>query len=110
MEAVPSQPRTVTLCKDIFEVVQTKAAWDPKETAVIVCDMWDSHHCYNAVKHVEEIARRMNQVLGKARSQGALIIHAPSDCMASYKDHPGRKRAQDAPIAANLPKGHRSLV
>jgi nicotinamidase-related amidase/type 1 glutamine amidotransferase len=66
--------------------------------------MWDSHHCYSAVKRVEEIAPRMNQVLEKARSQGALIIHAPSSCMTPYKDHPARKRAMDAPKAANLPK------
>jgi nicotinamidase-related amidase len=90
--------------KDIYEVAQKKAAWDPKQTAIIVCDMWDSHHSFNAVKRVEEIGPRMNQVLEKARGQGALIIHAPSSCMEPYKDHPGRKRAKDAPKAANLPK------
>src|SRR5262249_17489515 len=47
---------------------------------------------------------RMNQVLEKARGLGALIIHAPSGCMAPYKDHPGRKLAQGAPKAANLPR------
>jgi nicotinamidase-related amidase len=90
--------------KGLFEVVVKKAEWDPKQTAIIVCDMWDSHHSYNAVKRVEEIAPRMNQVLEKARGDGSLIIHAPSSCMAPYKDHPGRKRAQEAPKAANLPK------
>jgi nicotinamidase-related amidase/type 1 glutamine amidotransferase len=90
--------------KDDFEVTLRKAEWDPKQTAIIVCDMWDSHHCYNAVKRVTEIAPRMNLVLEKARGQGSLIIHAPSSCMTPYKDHPGRKRAQDAPQAANLPK------
>jgi nicotinamidase-related amidase len=45
----------------------------------------------------------MNQVLEKARSQGVLIIHAPSGCMETYADHPGRKIAQSAPKAANLP-------
>src|SRR4051794_7583916 len=66
--------------------------------------MWDTHHCLNAVKRVEELAPRMNEVLEKARASGMLIIHAPSSCMEPYKDHPGRKRAQDAPKAANLPK------
>jgi nicotinamidase-related amidase/type 1 glutamine amidotransferase len=89
--------------KDVYEVVTKKVEWDPKETAVIVCDMWDTHHCLNAVRRVQEIAPRMNQVLEKARGLGALIIHAPSGCMAPYKDHPGRKRAQAAPRAANLP-------
>jgi nicotinamidase-related amidase len=90
--------------KDVFDVTVKKAEWNPRECAIIVCDMWDSHHCFNAVQRVEEIGPRMNQVLEKARSQGTLIIHAPSSCMAPYKDHPGRKRAQDAPKAANLPK------
>src|SRR3954471_10910730 len=90
--------------KGAYEVVLKQAEWDPKQTAVIVCDMWDSHHCLNAVRRVQEIAPRMNQVLEKARGRGALIIHAPSSCMAPYKDHPGRKRAQEAPKAAKLPK------
>src|SRR5437899_401730 len=89
--------------KGAYEVVTKKVEWDPKQTAVIVCDMWDSHHCLNAVRRVQEIAPRMNQVLEKARGLGALIIHAPSSCMAPYKDHPARRRAQAAPKAANLP-------
>ncbi len=78
--------------------------WNPKQTAIIVCDMWDCHHCLNAVRRAEELAPRMNQVLEKARAQGVLIIHAPSSCMDSFKDHPGRKLAMAAPKAANLPK------
>ncbi len=77
--------------------------WNPKQTAIIVCDMWDAHHCLNAVRRAEEMAPRMNQVLEKARSQGVLIIHAPSSCMEPYKDHPARKRAQAAKKADNLP-------
>jgi nicotinamidase-related amidase len=34
----------------------------------------------------------------------AVIVHAPSSCMEPYKDYPARKRAQAAPMAANLPK------
>lgn len=90
--------------KGAFEITTTKETWKTTETAIIVCDMWDAHHCLNAVRRVGEIAPRMNQVLEKARVQGVFIIHAPSDCMAPYKDHPGRKRAQDAPLAKNLPK------
>ncbi len=78
--------------------------WDPSQTAVIVCDMWDAHHCLNAVRRVEEMAPRMNQVLESARKRGALIVHAPSSCMEPYKDRPERKRAQEAPRATNLPE------
>ena len=77
--------------------------WEPAETAIIVCDVWDAHHCLNAVRRVEEMAPRMNQVLEAARGRGAFIIHAPSSCMEPYKDHPARKRAQSAPPAGNLP-------
>ncbi len=87
-----------------FEILTRKVAWEPKQTVIIVCDVWDKHHCLNAVRRVVEMAPRMNQVLEKARSQGVLIIHAPSSCMEPYKDHPARKRALNAPRAVNLPK------
>jgi hypothetical protein len=66
---------------NLYQVKETKESWNPKETAIIVCDVWDSHHCLNAVRRVMEMAPRMNQVLEKARGQGVLIIHAPSGCM-----------------------------
>ncbi|MCI0463894.1 MAG: isochorismatase family protein [Gemmataceae bacterium] len=90
--------------KGAHDLVLWREKWQPRQTAVIVCDMWDSHHSLNAVRRVEEIAPRMNQVLEKARSLGLFIIHAPSSCMTPYQDHPARKRAQAAPKAANLPR------
>jgi nicotinamidase-related amidase len=81
-----------------------KVAWQPKETVIIVCDMWDQHHCPTAVKRVRELAPRINAVLEKARGLGVFVIHAPSSCMAAYKDHPARKRALAASTAANLPR------
>ena len=78
--------------------------WDARRTAIIVCDMWDLHHCKRAVDRVLEMAPRMNAVIAKAREQGALIIHAPSDCMAPYENTPMRRRAQAAPRAPDLPK------
>src|SRR5262245_40867687 len=103
-DALKLTPRARTLIKDgTYAVATFEVTRDPAKMAVIVCDMWDSHHSLNAVKRVEEIAPRMNKVLEKARSMGMLIIHAPSSCMEPYKDHPARKRAQDAPKAAKLP-------
>ncbi len=90
---------------DAYEVVVKEALWKPASTAIIVCDMWDTHHCPSAVDRVNEIAPRMNEVLEKARAAGVTIIHAPSSCMDPYKDHPGRKRAQAAPKAKTLPTG-----
>src|SRR5262245_29659223 len=71
---------------DTFEIVNKAEAWNPKETAIIVCDMWDRHHCPTAEKRVVELAPRMNEVLNAARDRGVLIIHAPSSCMEPYKD------------------------
>ena len=86
-----------------YRIVSTRETWNPRQTAVIVCDMWDLHHCKNAVRRVQEMAPRMNQVLAKARAQGAFIIHAPSSCMKPYEGQPARERAKVAPKAANLP-------
>jgi nicotinamidase-related amidase len=86
-----------------WTVKENAETWQPRETAIIVCDMWDSHHCLNAVRRAVEMSPRMNDVLTKARGQGVLIVHAPSSCMEAYQDQPGRKLAQSAPPAANLP-------
>src|SRR5262245_63722832 len=61
-----------------FHTVVRPADWDAKQTALIVCDMWDLHHCLNATRRVGEMAPRMNRLLNEARNRGALIIHAPS--------------------------------
>jgi hypothetical protein len=58
---------------DRFEVVQRREQWDPKKTAIIVCDMWDLHHCKRAVDRVKEMAPRMNEVMAKARDQGVFM-------------------------------------
>jgi nicotinamidase-related amidase len=91
--------------KDGKHEVATKAEkWPARETAVIVCDVWDAHHCLNAVRREEEMLPRMEEFLKTARAKGAFIIHAPSGCMDAYRDHPARKRAQAAPKAKELPK------
>jgi lysophospholipase L1-like esterase/nicotinamidase-related amidase len=85
------------------QAVLVKETWLPSRTAIIVCDMWDIHTCKNAVIREGEMAPRMNEVLEKARSQGVLIVHAPSSCMAAYEGTPARDRAKSAPAAARLP-------
>lgn len=77
--------------------------WAASDTAVIVCDMWDSHHCLQAVRRVGEVAPRMNALLVELRQHGATIIHAPSSCMDAYKDHPARLRSTAVSPASNLP-------
>ncbi len=87
-----------------FKVVKKSVTWEPAQTALIICDMWNLHHCLNAVRREGEMAPRMNTLIEKARAEGVLIVHAPSSCMKFYEGHPARVRAQSAPKAANLPK------
>jgi nicotinamidase-related amidase len=87
-----------------YEVATRAEKWPAGETAVIVCDVWDAHHCLNAVRREEEMLPRMEEFLKTARAKGAFLIHAPSGCMDAYKDHPARKRAQATPKAKELPK------
>jgi nicotinamidase-related amidase len=82
-----------------FRVVEKKVAWDPKKTALIICDMWDDHWCKSAARRVTEMAGPLNEVVKKARAQGVFIIHAPSSVTSFYKDTPQRKLAQNAPFA-----------
>jgi len=82
---------------DAWEHQTKNAQWQTAKTAVIVCDVWDKHHCLNAVRRLEEFAPRLNDVLKEARRRGAIIIHSPSDCMPAYIDHPARKRAVSVP-------------
>lgn len=83
--------------------VLVKEQWLPSRTAIIVCDMWDLHHCKNAVTREGEMAQRFNEVLEKARKEGVLIIHAPSSCMKAYEGTSARERAKSAPAAPRLP-------
>jgi hypothetical protein len=67
-----------------WQNVEKTAEWDPARTAVVICDMWDKHHCPDATERVGETAPRMNEVLKAARRLGMLIIHCPSDTMGFY--------------------------
>jgi len=85
--------------KPAVAATEKKADWDPKRTAIIVCDMWDKHWCKSAEARVGELAGPMNEMLKAARAKGVFVIHAPSTCTDFYKDTPQRKRAQTAPAA-----------
>ncbi len=73
--------------------------WEVAQTAIIICDMWDTHTCSLSAQRVAAMAPRMNQVVSAARSLGVMIVHAPSDTMKFYEGTPGRQRIQRAPTA-----------
>lgn len=70
--------------------------WEPRKTALIVCDMWDDHWCKSAARRVGELAGPMNAMLQSARARGIFVIHAPSTCTGFYEGTPQRRRAQTA--------------
>jgi len=74
-----------------FMIVNENQEWNCNETAIIICDMWDDHWCSGATRRVTEMAPFMNDVISIARNKGVQIVHAPSDCMEYYEDHPARK-------------------
>lgn len=78
--------------------------WEPRATAVIVCDVWDQHHCRNAVDRLGEFAPRIAAVCAVVRERGGTVIHAPSDCMPAYADHPARLRVLEL-VDRKLPVG-----
>ena len=75
--------------------------WPVARTAIVICDMWDTHTCALSAQRVGLMAPRMNQVIGAARSLGVMIIHAPSDTMKFYEGTPWRERMRRAPTAAS---------
>lgn len=68
------------------------------ETALLICDMWDRHWCRGASERCQALAERMDPIVELARRRGILIVHAPSETMGFYCDHPARWRAQLAPV------------
>lgn len=67
--------------------------WNPNETAVVICDMWDKHWCKGASERTAEMAPMMNKTVLIARNMGISIVHAPGGCMEFYSNHPGRENA-----------------
>lgn len=53
------------------------SSWDPDRTAVVICDMWDTHHCPNAVERVTDMAPRLNSFVSRARQAGAVAAPPP---------------------------------
>lgn len=54
--------------------------WEVSQTAIILCDMWDTHTCQLAAQRVAVMAPRMNQVVTAARSHGVLMPVPIASC------------------------------
>ncbi|MDR2374869.1 MAG: cysteine hydrolase [Treponema sp.] len=79
----------------------------PGKTALIVVDMWDRHWCTGATSRCGVLAVKINDAVQRARNRGLLIVHAPSDTMDFYHEHPARIRFLEA---AKTPAGEFKTV
>ena len=86
-----SQSKDSSKADTAYRPVVREQVWDAGETAVIVCDMWDSHHCYRAVLRENQMVPRMESLLSSLRQRGATVIHAPSSCVERLRGSPGTK-------------------
>jgi len=78
-----------------WEAARFEREFSTRETAIVICDMWENHWCAGATRRVNELAHRMEPVLEACRTAGILIVHAPSETMEFYKDYPQRRVMQD---------------
>lgn len=81
----------------VVQPVENEVLWAAGETGIIICDMWDDHHCGNSVRRLEAMIPTMNRVVSAARDLGVAIVHAPSGTMDFYADTPQRARVLEAP-------------
>src|SRR4030095_13676965 len=96
-EPIPLLARTRPL-ESSSSVQDSMVKWESKRTALVICDMWDTHTCPNSAARVAEIAPRVDAVAKALRAKGVLIIHCPSDTLKFYEGTPQRKLAQSAPV------------
>ena len=82
-----------------FQEIHQTVHWNPQQTVIIICDMWDDHTCKAAAQRVAEMVPTMNRMTSAARKTGVSIIHAPSGTMSFYDKTPQRRRAIEAPFA-----------
>jgi hypothetical protein len=92
----------------VYDETTVKTKWVGKETALVICDMWDKHWCQCATKRCDVLAKKAAPVVNTLRLEGVTIIHAPSDCMAYYKDTPQRKRM--LALKKVMPPKNRTIV
>ena len=101
-EMIEFRARTQRLKQDdrgrnVWEIVEKEVTLPGNETALLLCDVWDTHTSKGAGERLEAMVPRMNEVVKTVRAKGVLIIHSPSDTIDFYADHAARKRVVECP-------------
>jgi len=92
--------------KNVWQVTEWVQKWPTEQTALVICDVWDKHWCRGANQRMAELLPLMEEFATAMRSQGVLIVHAPSETMDFYQGTPARERVLRADKVApptNLP-------
>jgi nicotinamidase-related amidase len=74
-----------------------KVSLPAAKTAILLCDVWDTHTQVGAAERLDAMVPRMNRVVRTLRAKGVQIIHSPSDVIARYEGSPARRRIVDCP-------------
>jgi nicotinamidase-related amidase len=86
-----------------WQTSEREVSWPARETALVLCDVWDHHWCRGAVERLEAMLPRMNEVVRMAREAGVQIVHAPSETMPFYAGSPARQRIAGIPLVEPPP-------
>ena len=92
--------------------VLTGARTVPAErAALLLCDVWDDHHCRGAVERLEAMLPRMNELVSAARAMGVRVspLSSARTSTSSARTTHRLPRARAAPrcstTATNTPAG-----
>ncbi|NMC04985.1 MAG: cysteine hydrolase [Candidatus Lokiarchaeota archaeon] len=78
--------------------IKTTRVLDVSNVALLVCDMWDKHWSMGATERVEALVPKVEKAVATARRRGITIIHAPSETLDFYENHPARARMEAIPL------------
>ncbi len=70
---------------------------EAERTAILICDVWDTHWSRGARERLDAMVYRMNDVVNEARARGVNLIHSPSDTMDFYVGSAARARINKIP-------------
>ena len=83
--------------RNVWLIRHTPRSVDWERVGLIICDVWDHHWCHGAELRLAAMLPRMQALTCALRDRGGIIVHAPSDTMAHYVDHPARRRVLALP-------------
>ena len=81
-----------------WDEVSVKRPFSPGETALLICDVWDTHWCLTAAERAGELAVRIDSLAKAARREGMQVVHSPSNTLDFYAGAAQRQRVADASV------------